>query len=217
MPRPSTLLAAALIAPLVLAACEGKEATPAAPVKQPAAKPEAAPAKPAESKPTATQPTETKPTETKPAETKPADVKPAEPKAAAAPAEAKADAKTVKGPDGKDYAILSTTKSPGGVIVEEIQTGSGKEAKLDSTLVVHYEGKLANGTIFDSSYKKGQPQLFSLLRLVKGWQEAIPGMKVGGVRRLTIPPALGWPQGTPDGAVPANSTTYFWIQLVDVK
>ena len=189
MTRESILLAAALLVP-VLIACEGKEVSPTKP----------APARQAAAHPEGTAP------------------KPAPPHATpeAAP-DAAPDAKAVKGPDGKEYAVLSTTRTPGGVIVEEIITGTGAEAKLESNITFDYEGKLANGFIFDSSYKNGQPLNSSLLRLVKGWQEAIPGMKVGGVRRLTIPPALGWPQGTPDGAIPPNSTTYFWIKLQEVK
>lgn len=125
---------------------------------------------------------------------------------------------TVKGPDAKDHPVLHTTRTPGGVTVEEIRIGSGKEAAAKSTVVIHYEGTLTNGSVFDSSFKRGTPATFPLSRLIKGWQEGVPGMRAGGVRRLTVPPNLGYGAGgTPDGSIPPNSTLVFWMELVDVK
>ena len=127
-------------------------------------------------------------------------------------------AATVKGPDAKSYPVLSTTKTPGGVTVEEITIGNGKEAKPSSTVVIHYEGALTNGKVFDSSFKRKEPATFPLNRLIKGWQEGVPGMKAGGVRRLTVPSNLGYGAGgTPDGSIPPNATLVFWMQLVDVR
>jgi len=125
---------------------------------------------------------------------------------------------TVKGPDAKDYPILHSTKTPGGVLVDEIRIGDGKEAGPKSTVVIHYEGTLTSGTVFDSSFKRREPATFPLNRLIKGWQEGVPGMKAGGVRRLTVPPQLGYGAGgTPDGSIPPNATLVFWMELVGVK
>jgi len=197
MARASALIVGAVLVGALIA-CEGKETPPVAPAP---VKREVAPAKAEESKPAVAATPEGAAPKSVPGAPKAPDVGGA----------------TVKGPDGKDYAVLSTSKTPGGVIVEEITTGTGAEATIESTLTFHYEGTLANGKIFDGSIKRGQPVVYPMRRLVKGWQEAIPGMRVGGVRRLTVPPALAYPQGTPDGAVPPNTTTYFWIKLVDVK
>ncbi len=127
-------------------------------------------------------------------------------------------AASVKGPDSKDYPVLHTTKTPGGVIVEEIRIGGGKECGPKSTVVIHYEGTLTGGKVFDSSFKRNQPATFPLNRLIRGWQEGVPGMRAGGVRRLTVPPDLGYGAGgTPDGSIPPNATLVFWMELVDVK
>jgi len=125
---------------------------------------------------------------------------------------------TVKGPDAKDHPVLHTTKTPGGVTVEEIRIGKGKECGPKSTVVIHYEGALTNGKVFDSSFERNEPATFPLSRLIKGWQEGVPGMRAGGARRLTVPPNLGYGAGgTPDGSIPPNATLVFWMELVDVK
>ncbi len=102
--------------------------------------------------------------------------------------------------------------------IDEV-VGTGAEAKVDANITVKYTGKLADGTVFDSTEKQGgTPATFQLSqgRLIDGWVQGIPGMKVGGKRKLVIPPALGYGD-RPNGSIPANSTLTFEIELIDVK
>jgi FKBP-type peptidyl-prolyl cis-trans isomerase FkpA len=99
------------------------------------------------------------------------------------------------------------------------QVGTGAEALAGKTVSVHYTGWLTDGTKFDSSKDRGQPFSFPLGagRVIKGWDEGVAGMKVGGKRTLTIPPNLGYgAQGAP-GAIPPNATLKFEVELLDVK
>jgi FKBP-type peptidyl-prolyl cis-trans isomerase len=104
-----------------------------------------------------------------------------------------------------------------GLIIEDLTPGTGAEAKPNDTVTIHYRGMLANGTEFDSSHKRGKPATFPLARLIKGWQEGIPGMKVGGKRKLTIPPELGYGKGGSPPAIPPNATLTFEIELFETK
>jgi FKBP-type peptidyl-prolyl cis-trans isomerase len=101
----------------------------------------------------------------------------------------------------------------------DVKVGDGAEAKEGSTITVKYTGTLQNGTVFDSTEKQGgTPATFELAKgkLIDGWVQGIPGMKVGGERKLVIPPDLGYgASGT--GGIPPNSTLIFDIQLMDVK
>jgi FKBP-type peptidyl-prolyl cis-trans isomerase len=140
----------------------------------------------------------------------------------AAPAEEAAkpaggEMKTAESPSGAQLPILSTMTTPGGVVVDELKLGDGKEAGPRSVVKIHYHGMLQNGNVFDTT-RGDSPAEFPLVRLIKGWQEGIPGMKVGGIRRLTVPAALGYGAGgTPDGTIPPNATLVFAIELLDVK
>jgi FKBP-type peptidyl-prolyl cis-trans isomerase FkpA len=100
------------------------------------------------------------------------------------------------------------------------QVGNGTEAVAGKTVVVHYTGWLTDGTKFDSSKDRGQPFSFPLGggRVIKGWDEGVAGMKIGGKRTLTIPPDLGYgARGTPGGPIPPNATLKFEVELLEVR
>jgi FKBP-type peptidyl-prolyl cis-trans isomerase FkpA len=104
------------------------------------------------------------------------------------------------------------------VIKEDITVGNGAEAVAGKTVSVNYVGKLTDGTEFDSSLRSGQPMEFVLGQsgFIEGWSQGIAGMKVGGKRKVTIPPELGYGEN-PMGKIPANSTLIFEIDLLSVK
>ena len=97
--------------------------------------------------------------------------------------------------------------------------GNGDPAIEKNTVFVHYSGYLADGTKFDSSHDRGQPFTFSLGagRVIKGWDEGILGMKVGGKRTLIIPPDLGYGERGAGGVIPPNATLMFEVELLDIK
>lgn len=117
--------------------------------------------------------------------------------------------------------IMNTTKKTTNtekLKIEDIKVGNGKEVKNGDTVVINYLGTLPDGTKFDSSYDRGEPfeTQIGIGRVIKGWDIGVVGMKVGGKRKLTIPPSLGYGQQTV-GSIPANSTLIFEVELVDVK
>lgn len=108
---------------------------------------------------------------------------------------------------------------PPGLKVEDQAVGSGEVAVSGKFVQVHYTGTLTDGTQFDSSLSRG-PFEFMLGggQVIKGWDLGVAGMKVGGRRRLTIPPELGYgAAGTPGGPIPPNATLIFDVQLLGVK
>ena len=118
----------------------------------------------------------------------------------------------------KEKAI-SREEKPDGLIIEEIKIGEGAECPADATVVMHYRGSLASdGTVFQSSYDSGKPIEMPLSNFIKGWQEGIPGMKVGGKRRLTIPAELAYGANPrPGSGIPPNAMLVFDIELIDFK
>jgi FKBP-type peptidyl-prolyl cis-trans isomerase len=103
--------------------------------------------------------------------------------------------------------------------MEDLVVGTGAEAKKGNTVSVHYTGWLTDGKKFDSSKDHGQPFSFALGggQVIQGWDEGVAGMKVGGKRKLTIPPEKGYgKQGFP-GAIPPNSTLVFEVELLGVR
>ena len=103
------------------------------------------------------------------------------------------------------------------LVIEDSVVGTGAECPANATVKVHYRGTLMNGTEFDSSYKRGQPIEFPLRNLIQGWQKGIPGMKVGGKRKLTIPSDLGYGSRGAGGVIPPNATLIFDVELLGVK
>jgi FKBP-type peptidyl-prolyl cis-trans isomerase FkpA len=110
-----------------------------------------------------------------------------------------------------------TTES--GLIHEDITPGTGDEAKAGQRVSVHYTGWLTDGTKFDSSKDRNDPFDFPLGagHVIKGWDEGVQGMKVGGVRKLTIPPHLGYGARGAGGVIPPNATLVFEVELLQVS
>lgn len=102
--------------------------------------------------------------------------------------------------------------------IEDTVVGTGDEAVDGKDVTVHYVGTLTNGQKFDSSRDRNQPFTFKLGAgdVIQGWEQGVKGMKVGGTRKLTIPPTLGYgPMAI--GSIPANSTLLFEVELIAVK
>ncbi|MEF3365947.1 FKBP-type peptidyl-prolyl cis-trans isomerase [Methylocystis sp. 9N] len=115
------------------------------------------------------------------------------------------------------------TKSVTGLQYRDTKVGTGASPKIGQTAVMHYTGWLYNngekGKKFDSSRDRGEPFEFPLGvgRVIKGWDEGVEGMKVGGKRTLIIPPDLGYGARGAGGAIPPNSWLIFDVELLDVK
>lgn len=105
-----------------------------------------------------------------------------------------------------------------GMKVVELQAGDGASPRMGQVVQVHYTGWLENGTVFDSSSRRGQPAEFELgPGLIAGWNEALQSMKVGGKRRIVLPPAIAYgPSGRPP-TIPPNATLTFEIELLSVR
>jgi FKBP-type peptidyl-prolyl cis-trans isomerase len=108
-------------------------------------------------------------------------------------------------------------KLPSGLEIWDSKEGTGDAVKPGGTVTVHYTGWLTNGKKFDSSVDRGQTITFPLNRVIKGWQEGIPGMKPGGVRRLKIPANLGYGAAGAGADIPPNATLIFEVELVSAK
>ncbi|WP_341678656.1 FKBP-type peptidyl-prolyl cis-trans isomerase [Niveibacterium sp. SC-1] len=110
------------------------------------------------------------------------------------------------------------TTTASGLVIEELVFGTGAEAKAGRTAVVHYTGWLTDGTKFDSSKDRNDPFAFPLGRgyVIAGWDEGVQGMKVGGSRKLTIPPELGYGERGAGGVIPPNATLVFEVELLEL-
>lgn len=120
-------------------------------------------------------------------------------------------------PDGTKMPVVKRSEVNVTIIVEDLKIGDGKEATPGCTVTCHYTGTFKDGTKFDSSVDRGEPATFGLEQVVEGWTLGIPGMKVGGIRKLTIPYQLAYGRGGRGGAIPPKSDLIFSIELKDVK
>ncbi len=104
------------------------------------------------------------------------------------------------------------------LIIEDLNVGEGAEAVAGQEVTVHYTGWLTNGSKFDSSKDRFQPFSFPLGagHVIKGWDQGVAGMKVGGKRKLTIPPELGYGARGAGGVIPPNATLVFEVELLQV-
>lgn len=118
-----------------------------------------------------------------------------------------------------EISNVQFTIEPSGLKYYDIIKGEGVEAQKGKQITVHYTGWLTDGKMFDSSIRKNRP--FSLTlgggQVIKGWDEGIVGMKVGGHRQLVIPPDMAYGPGGAAGVIPPNATLIFEVYLLEVK
>ncbi len=109
-------------------------------------------------------------------------------------------------------------KTPSGLQYVDLVVGKGREAHAGERATVHYTGTLVDGTKFDSSKDRNQPFSFQLGagRVIKGWDEGVQGMRIGGTRKLVIPPQLGYGSRGAGGRIPPNATLIFEVELLDL-
>lgn len=118
-----------------------------------------------------------------------------------------------------DVDLDRMTRTSSGLHVEDLEEGAGQAAERGNTILVHYTGWLPDGTRFDSSRDADNP--FGLEigagHVIAGWDEGIPGMRVGGVRRLVIPPSLAYGNAGAGGVIPPGATLVFEVELLEVR
>ena len=114
---------------------------------------------------------------------------------------------------------MASIKTSSGLTIEDLVVGNGDAASAGQRVSVHYTGWTTDGKKFDSSKDRGQPFSFSLGEgeVIRGWDEGVAGMKVGGKRKLTVPPELGYGTRGAGKIIPPNSTLLFEVELLAVR
>jgi len=118
-----------------------------------------------------------------------------------------------------DVDLERMTQTESGLYYEDLMEDDGEEAQAGQTVTAHYEGWLTNGRKFDSSRDRGEPIEFRLGagQVIRGWDEGIAGMRVGGIRKLVIPPELAYGSRGAGGVIPPDATLVFEVELVGVR
>lgn len=120
--------------------------------------------------------------------------------------------------EGTKLANFEPIKKVNELQIVDVVVGDGEIVNEGATITAHYTGALvADGTIFQSSHDFGQPATFGLDQVISGWTKGVPGMKVGGMRRLTIPSAMAYGSQRAAANIPPNSDLVFDIELVAIK
>ncbi len=119
-----------------------------------------------------------------------------------------------------DVDLESMRQNPSGLYLEDLVEGRGLAARSGHVVVVHYTGWLPNGEQFDSTRENGEARSFQLgarRDVIAGWEEGVAGMRIGGKRRLVVPPQLGYGARGVPGAIPPNATLIYEFELIDIK
>jgi FKBP-type peptidyl-prolyl cis-trans isomerase len=118
-----------------------------------------------------------------------------------------------------DDLSIHSDNLPTELVVSDMVVGTGEEAVAGSAVSVHYTGALPDGTVFDSSIPRGEPFTFQLGagQVIQGWDQGVAGMKVGGKRRLVIPPDLAYGDRGAGGVIPPGATLLFDVELLGVE
>ncbi|MFM7202700.1 MAG: FKBP-type peptidyl-prolyl cis-trans isomerase [Myxococcota bacterium] len=120
----------------------------------------------------------------------------------------------------KPVITIPATNAPTELVIEDLEVGTGPEAKAGQTVTVHYAGvSWSTGKEFDASWNRGQPFSFGLgqRQVISGWDQGVAGMKVGGRRKLTIPPHLGYGARGAGAVIKPNETLVFVVDLISVR
>jgi FKBP-type peptidyl-prolyl cis-trans isomerase FkpA len=118
----------------------------------------------------------------------------------------------------QEHSMTQQTTTPSGLVIEELEIGTGDTAVAGRMVSVHYTGWLTDGRKFDSSKDRNDPFAFPLGagHVIRGWDEGVQGMQEGGKRKLTIPPQLGYGARGAGGVIPPNATLVFEVELLKV-